>query len=237
MIRPVLLDLFCGGGGAGMGYHRAGWDVVGVDIEPQPDYPFTFVQGDALALLPDLVRRYRPALVHASPPCQSSSPMTRANVYADRDAHVNLIPPTRDALRASGLPYVIENVNTRKAALIRPVVLCGTTFGLSVYRHRGFETDLPLVRPAHSPHTLRCAPNSYLPTAARPMMTVTGRNGHHSKAWQAAAAAVMGVEWMTGLNQVCESIPPAYTECVGRQARELLFPTRLVTVELSPTRH
>jgi DNA (cytosine-5)-methyltransferase 1 len=218
-MRPLLLDLFCGAGGAAMGYHRAGFDVIGVDIEPQPDYPFTFHQGDALALLPWLLLRYQPTAIHASPPCQASTPLVALRSRGvSTPEPVNLIPQTRAALIAAGRPYAIENVNTRAAGLIAPTVLCGSMFGLDVYRHRGFETTLPLIgRPAHPRHTRLAMRNGYLPTADRPVMSIHGRNGHHSKAWTRKAAEVMGIPWVTTLNQVCEAIPPAYTEHIGEQ--------------------
>ncbi len=209
----MLLDLFCGGGGAGTGYHRAGFRVVGVDIAHQPDYPYTFHQGDAFTLLPDLIRAYRPVAIHASPPCQHASTVSHlSNRYRQVADIPNLIPPTRAALVEAGLPYVMENVNTTAAGLCGALVLCGQMFGLPIYRHRGFETSLPwLTRPPHPRHQHRTARGGQLPHAGRPLMSIHGRNGHHSTAWVRAAAAAMGVPWITGLNAVCEAIPPAYT--------------------------
>lgn len=157
MSKPVLLDLFCCAGGAGMGYHRAGFDVVGVDIKPQPHYPFPFVQMDALEVLRILIAggyitdnhgrdRYLRdfAAIHASPPCQLYCALkSMPNFNADN--HDDLIEPTRTALMASGLPWVMENVPG--APLINPVMLCGTMFGLqtdcgaTLRRHRNFETN------------------------------------------------------------------------------------------------
>lgn len=215
--RPRLLDLFCCSGGAGMGYARAGFEVVGVDIEPQPLYPFEFHQGDALRFAAEHGHEFD--VIHASPPCQSHSKVSHYSNKVRKRPLVDLLPQTRLVLEALGRPYVIENVNTASAALRTPLVLCGTMFGLLVYRHRGFESwGLPaLVAPAHPRHLAKATRNGYLPTAERPMMTITGRNGHHSKAWVRAAAAAMGIEWVTTLNQVCEAIPPAYTQCIGEQ--------------------
>ena len=134
MTRPRLLDLFCGAGGAAMGYHRAGFEVVGVDINPQPRYPFEFHQADAL--------EYPLAgfdAIHASPPCQRFSTMTKR--WARSSSHSDLIEPTRSRLRESMLPYVIENV--AGAPLVGPIRLCGSSFGLPVRRHRLFEMSSP----------------------------------------------------------------------------------------------
>lgn len=198
-----------------MGYHRAGFRVIGVDIEAQPDYPFTFHQGDALALLADLIRRYRPAAIHASPPCQTHSPVSHYANKVRRRELIDLLPETRTALVACGLPYVIENVV--QAPLVNPVRLCGCMFGLDVFRARGFESNVALSAPTHSVHKRLAMRNGYLPTAERPVMTVTGRNGHHSRAWRIRAAEAMGIPWINTLNQVCEAIPPAYTHHIGAQ--------------------
>ena len=134
MTRPRLLDLFCGAGGAAMGYHRAGFDVVGVDINPQPHYPFAFHQADAL--------EYPLAgfdAIHASPPCQRFSTMTQR--WARSSSRPGPDEPTRSRLRESMLPYVIENV--AGAPLVGPIRLCGSSFGLPVRRHRLFEMSSP----------------------------------------------------------------------------------------------
>src|SRR5580692_2414677 len=120
--RPRLLDLFCCAGGAGVGYSRAGFDVVGVDINPQPSYPLPFIQADALRLDPRFIAFFD--AVHASPPCQSYSDLAKRN--ANADSWPRLIEPVREMLKRSGLPYVIENVDG--APLIDAVVLCGTMF-------------------------------------------------------------------------------------------------------------
>lgn len=216
--RPILLDLFCGAGGAAMGYNLAGFHVIGVDISPQPNYPFEFIQADAMALslrsitlhssLGSALGSRSIDAVHASPPCQAYSPL---NAYNHKD-YPDLIAEVRQRLRAFGRPYVIENVV--QAPLNSPVVLCGGMFGLRVYRHRGFETSFPTVAPAHPRHLVRCARNGYEPTEGQPNMTITG--GKHSQNWRRAANRAMGVPWMRTIPEVCESIPPAYTEFVGR---------------------
>jgi DNA (cytosine-5)-methyltransferase 1 len=223
-MRPVLLDLFCGGGGAAMGYHRAGFDVVGVDINDQPDYPFRFICDDALECVPRLLGRIRPSVIHASPPCQASSPMSAFRGSVNRHnpsmpEPVNLIPATRGVLMDAGLPYVIESVPYRSTGLVSHLELCGTMFGLIMYRHRWFEFSghgvvIPYQR--HSRHVDRVAPPGRTPTADAPFMAITGRNGHHSRAWVRTAAMSMGTPWLSeNLNAVCESIPPAYTQYVG----------------------
>ncbi|GAA2773622.1 DNA cytosine methyltransferase [Saccharopolyspora taberi] len=205
-----ILDLFCCAGGAGMGYHQAGFAVVGVDIVEQPNYPFEFHQADAIEFVKEHGHEFD--AIHASPPCQAYSLLNAYNhkVYPD------LVEETRKALVATGLPYVIENVP--QAPLLDPVILCGAMFGLQVYRHRGFETSFPLfplLAPPHPKHTARCIRNGYLPTPEAPFMSIHG--GKHSKAWQRKAAEVMGVPWTTSINEVCESIPPAYTRYIGKE--------------------
>lgn len=205
--RPRLLDTFCCAGGAAMGYHRAGFEVVGVDIEPQPNYPFRFIQADALEVLasPSMLAMFD--AIHASPPCQAYSPLNAIN----RREYPDLVAPVRELLDASGLPYVIENVV--QAPLRDPVVLCGGMFGLSLYRHRAFESNVPLAAPTHPRHEARCVRNGYLPTKEAPFMSIHG--GKHSRAWREKAADVMGVPWTRTIVEVCEAIPPAYTEYIG----------------------
>lgn len=217
-----LLDLFCCAGGAGMGYHLAGFEVTGVDIEPQPLYPFPFIQGDAIEYTKAHGHEYD--IIHASPPCETHTPISHYSNKVRKRVLVDLLPQTREVLVAVGKPYILENVNTQSAGLINPTILCGAMFGLDVYRHRGFESTLPLFAPAHVRHTRRAMRNGYLPTADRPVMTVTGRNSHHSKAWREAAARALGIPWVTTLNQVCEAIPPVYTLFLGGQAIRLVTP-------------
>jgi site-specific DNA-cytosine methylase len=142
MVKPRLLDLFCGAGGAAMGYSRAGFEVVGVDIEPQPNYPFEFVQGDALEVLWGHGYWGVPAdfdAIHASPPCQHYANVTRWR--GDQADHPDLIAPVRDLLEQTGLPYVIENVRT--AELRSCFLLCGSHFLLPIRRHRYFVVEGP----------------------------------------------------------------------------------------------
>jgi DNA (cytosine-5)-methyltransferase 1 len=194
-----------------MGYAQAGFDVTGVDIDPQPNYPFPFVQADALALDMTFLRSFD--AIHASPMCQAHSPLNAYNkkVYPDQ------IDATRAMLLSAGRPYVIENVV--QAPLLVPVILCGSMFGLRVYRHRGFEASFPITILPHPPHLQRCVRNGYLPND-RQFMTVSG--GKHSESWRVMAATVMGVPWTRTIREVCESIPPAYTRHIGEQLLKYL---------------
>ena len=216
-MRPRLLDLFCGGGGAAMGYHRAGFDVVGVDIKPQPRYPFEFWRADAMEVMAGEQDRldfpYDSAdfdAIHASPPCQHASPMQALT----KREYPNLIPATRELLSRTGLPYVIENVP--RAIIRKDVMLCGTMFGLQVIRHRHFEVsgfDL------HSMLSPCCCRNA----------TITGRvvafrNGGRvglgrtrpERTGSLDFRDAMGIGWMTG-REARQSTPPAYTEWIGNQ--------------------
>ncbi|GAB3646004.1 DNA cytosine methyltransferase [Glycomyces tarimensis] len=198
-----LLDLFCCAGGAAMGYHRAGFDVVGVDIRPQPRYPFAFVQADALEYVAEHGHEFD--AIHASPPCQA---FTSARVIHGR-SHPDLVDATRRLLEASGRPWVMENVPG--APLRADLVLCGSMFPqlrdgpYGIVRHRLFEfADMPiglvLVPPCHHP------PKT---------VSVFGHGGHvyHGVAqWR----RVMGIDWMTR-DELSQAIPPAYTELIGTQ--------------------
>lgn len=219
MIRkPRLLDLFCGAGGASMGYHRAGFDVVGVDMNPQPNYPFEFFQTDwrvPLAFLPDLWGREGvDYAVHASPPCQRYSTMTKR--WGREDEHPDLIEEVQIALRSLSdgdhvVPYVIENV--MGAPLDDPVMLCGTMFGLEsqgygLQRHRIFESNIWFFPPAPCHHHLPALP-VYGHAGGK-----SKRDGHTLPGTDARRKG-MGIDWMTG-KELAESIPPAFTKHIGR---------------------
>jgi DNA (cytosine-5)-methyltransferase 1 len=220
-----LLDLYSCAGGAHRGYEQAGFDVTGVDIDPQPNYPGEFIQADALEILRDREFMALFSAVHASPPCQHYSNL---NAYNHKD-YPDLIAPTRELILETGLPYVIENVEAAASELKNPVTLCGLMFGLRVRRHRLFETNWNLTAPAHPEHVELCTRNGYLPTPERPFMTITG--GKHSRAWQNAACDAMDMPWIKvpaggdtqlGIREVCEAIPPAYTEYIGWQLADAL---------------
>jgi DNA (cytosine-5)-methyltransferase 1 len=210
--RPRLLDLFCCAGGAGVGYNRAGFDVVGVDIVDRPRYPYTFIQADAMKLDPEFVASFD--AIHASPPCQSYSDLAKRN--GNGDEWPRLVEPVREMLIKSGRPYVIENVEG--APLLDPVVLCGTMFPqLRVLRHRLFEANFKIVPPPHRKHpkvhTFDKRKSHYGKTNEwTDFVQVTG-GGNCSLA---AAREAMGIDWMTK-GEINEAIPPAYTELIGRQ--------------------
>jgi DNA (cytosine-5)-methyltransferase 1 len=190
-----LLDLFCGAGGASMGYHRAGFDVVGVDIRRQPRYPFEFHQADALTYPLEGFD-----VIHASPPCQAFTKLLRARAGG---GHPDLLGPTRERLTALSVPWVIENVPG--APMRADVVLCGSMFGLKVRRHRWFECAHPVL-------TL-CSPCAHPVEATVGVYGHTGGTGRHSvSVWREA----MGIDWMTA-TELSQAIPPAYTEWLGAQ--------------------
>lgn len=206
MSDPWLLDLYCGAGGAATGYHRAGFKVLGVDNKPQPNYPFLFVQDDAIAFLRRNGKHF--AAVHASPPCQRYSRATRQAKGA-RENHPDLIEPTRQALRESGCLYVIENVEF--APLLDPIRLCGGMFpGLRTYRHRLFESNATLVAPTHQKHVVK-SPRSNVYIEGM-FMTIYGHVSPTAKARE-----VMGIDWPMSQYEVVQAIPPVYTEYIGRQ--------------------
>jgi len=221
-MRPRLLDLFCGAGGAAVGYHRAGFDVVGVGIKPQPNYPFEFVQGDALD--PPVSWDYFDA-IHASPPCQAHSTIGKQirKLGKTENEHPDLVPQTREMLKTSGLPYVIENV--MGAPLENPIMLCGSSFGLNVRRHRLFECsgfDIGLVPPcAHhwqKPRFISLDRRRGLAQLdTRGMASVVGVHGHHNYAGERALREwAMDIDWMSPY-ELTQAIPPAYTEFIGAQ--------------------
>ena len=197
-----------------MGYHRAGFDVVGIDLDPQPNYPFEFIQADALSLKPDFLAEFD--AIHASPPCQSYSDLAKRN----RNGHMwpRLIEPVREMLIDSGRPWIIENVEG--APLIEPVVLCGTMFDeLRVIRHRLFESNIELEVPDHRPHPLvfthdkRKAHYGKLDQNTSYVQVTGGGNCTMAN----ARDAMGGIDWMKTKVELNESIPPAYTEYLGEQ--------------------
>ena len=232
-MSPKLLDLFCGAGGAGMGYHRAGFEVTGVDLYPQKRYPFEFIQSDAVAYVTEYGWMYD--AIHASPPCQAHSQIT-----PDKSKHIDLIPQTRFALEATAKPYVIENVMGARRALRNPVMLCGADFGLKVYRHRLFESNVLLMTFPHQPHRDN-TPRAGHGLSEKGFISVTSGGsslvvrragkrksgqsgisengfvsvvGHFSGADYCRMA--MGIDWMTR-DELAQAIPPAFTEYIGQQ--------------------
>lgn len=219
--RPILLDLCGCQGGAAMGYYRAGFEVYGVDIDDQPRYPFAFHKGDALDVLRwlgegDKVPFYDKEgdqmwigvddldAVHASFPCQAHTLCQRIQ----NNDHPDLITPGRPLLEALGLPWVMENVPG--SPLRDPVELCGAMFGLRTYRHRLFESNVPLFAPAHPEHVTRTTKMGRRPVEGEFMHVVGNFAGAD------LAREVMDMPWATrdGLR---EAIPPAYSEFIGAQ--------------------
>ncbi len=215
-MKPRLLDLFCGAGGAAMGYHRTGFEVVGVDIKLQPHFPFEFHQADALDFPLDGFDA-----IHASPPCQAYS-ILRHLPWLKGKQWPALIDVVRERLRASGRHWVIENVED---APLAGVVLCGLSFGLPVYRHRKFETSFFFLAPPHEKHravighgrhandrrrgTLNAGSASGSWSTPQPIITVAGGQFRKSDGERA-----LGIDWMTKY-ELTQAIPPAYTEYIG----------------------
>ena len=219
--KPRILDLFCCAGGVAMGYSRAGFDVVGVDIDPQPRFPFEFIQADALTLDMKFIKSFD--AIHASPPCQSYSDLAKRNGNAHE--WPRLVDPVREMLIKSGKPFVIENVEG--APLINPIVLCGTMFkGLRVLRHRLFESNFPLVALPHGKHpichTFDKRKGQYGKTNEMTDFVSVNGGGNCSVV---AARDAMGIEWMTK-NELNEAIPPAYTEYIGKQLMKHLLSSK-----------
>ena len=220
-MKPRLLDLFCGAGGAAMGYHRAGFDVVGVDIAPQPNYPFEFHHADALYVLegwPDSILHAGFDAIHASPPCQAHTTMSnrwRGN-GGRADEHDDLIPAVREHIKATGLPYVIENVPGARSSLESPYVLTGEMFGLGVHRPRLFETSFSMLVPQKPPpHPASIGVYGKAPDGRLLWKRVDGTEQRAAVSLEQARTA-MGIDWM-GWRELAEAIPPAYTEFIGHQ--------------------
>lgn len=206
--RPLAVDLFCCAGGVSAGLVKAGFDVVGVDIEPQPDYPFRFVQADALSFDVSAFD-----FIWASPPCQAfTAYKRRKNHVAERP---NLIPATREKLRASGKPFIIENVVG--APLQDPVMLCGSMFDLDVRRHRLFECSFLVTQP-------RCQHEKQLPRFAQATNRKNLRRTVEVGVWRIpldVQQRAMGIDWMP-LDKLSQAIPPAYAEYLGKHALSAL---------------
>jgi DNA (cytosine-5)-methyltransferase 1 len=215
-----LLDLFCGAGGCSVGYHRAGFDVVGIDIKPQPNYPFEFIQSDVFSLEFNDYKFLRSFdFIHASPPCQA---YVRAGGVQRQGKHPRYIEPTRAVLIEIGRPYILENVVG--APLIDPLLLCGTMFGLAVIRHRLFEINA-------SEWVYPPMPCNHKGTAYSGAYCSVYSGGHRPGMWGNDAARkgvkikpqetveqwqnAMGIDWMDKA-ELIEAIPPAYTEWIGK---------------------
>ncbi|MFJ5804822.1 DNA methylase [Streptomyces sp. NPDC093093] len=221
MSAPRVLDLYSCAGGAGAGYHQAGFLVHGVDIVDRPRYPFRFRQGDALEVLADLIatgdiKQY--TLAHASPPCQSKCALT---VGTNRSrgwgrTHTDLVAPTRELLEKTGLPYVIEQPDGQ-ADVRKDVTLCGEMFGLGVLRHRNFELGggWSTERPKHIRHRGYVRGHRHGVRRDGPYVAAYGKGG--GKATVPEMQTAMGITWTDVHEELTEAIPPAYTRWLGRR--------------------
>lgn len=215
MRKLRAIDLFCGAGGASMGLHRAGFEVLGVDINPMPRYPFLFLKADAMCARIDELGWFD--LVWASPPCQQFSQLATRE---DLSHYPDLIEPVRAKLIAAGVPYVIENVPG--APIRKDLMLCGAMFGLRSYRHRHFECSFPITQPEHHKHLVRVnrrGENRKEHWANGGFLTITGDVGTY------CGPEAMGIDWMSG-DEMSEAIPPAYAEYIGRAAIEHIRTTK-----------
>lgn len=204
-----VLNLFCCQGGSAKGYNDAGFYVHGVDIDPQPRYPYSFEQMDALWYLESRMDWIRATfdLIDASCPCQGYSDTQRIN---DRE-WPRLIPATRQLLLQVGLPYVLENVTGARREMVSPVELCGTMFGLHTYRHRLFEVKgFTLTAPEHQPHPVKSV------KMGRALQEGDFYHAVGNFSGVDYARRDMGVEWMSR-DGIRECVPPAYTEYIARQ--------------------
>lgn len=204
-----ILDLFCCAGGAGMGYHQAGFDVTGIDIDPQPDYPFPFHQADALEYVTEHGHEYD--AIHASPPCQGYTTMGNRN----RLEWPKLITPLRAILETTGRLWVIENVPGARADMRHPILLHGGIFGLGVDRPRLFETNAELLTLPMGPRVRRPV-GVYGKLDGRRLWTRNDGTELRAAADLKTAQEAMGIDWMDW-DHLREAIPPAYTEWIGAQ--------------------
>lgn len=211
---PVLLDLYCKGGGASVGYQRAGFRVIGADLKPQPHYPFRFIKADTRDVLADLepngwspLLGERIAAVHASPPCQQ---FTRArhlrSAQGGRTESLDLVDETRRRLRRTTLPYVIENV---EGAPLYGVTVCGSAVGLKVRRHRVFESNVFIPR-------MPCDHQAQgRPVGVYHVLNDAIPGGGTTAETLAEGQEAMGIDWLPW-DELKEAVPPAYTQFIGR---------------------
>jgi len=213
-----LLDLFCGAGGCSMGYHRAGFEVVGVDVEPQPDYPFEFWQLDAMTVLRSWDVGGTFDAVHASPPCQGETSLRV--LHQDRE-YERLLVPVLEALAPLSIPWVVENVDNADAPPgLYKVRLCGSSFGLRVRRHRWFWSNVAMLMPPcdHRSQDGRLVGVYGSSDGDHPDgFKHPGRKRGPRQATTAEAREVMDMPWVTRRRGLTNAVPPAYTEWIGAQ--------------------
>jgi DNA (cytosine-5)-methyltransferase 1 len=222
-----LLDLFCGAGGAAMGYSRAGFEeIVGVDLHPQPRYPFQFVQADALTFCASFGAGFD--AIHASPPCQFATQMSARwrGKGGKTDTHVNWIPDTRAALLRAGRPYVIENVIGALAHMRTDLMLHGGMFGLGVHRPRRFESSVWMLQTSGASvkgpvGVYGDRPDGHITYRYRNNGNYRGKSLIRTARSIDEARLAMDIPWMNW-SEIKEAIPPAYTEFLGRQLRSAL---------------
>ncbi|MEV6569977.1 DNA methylase [Streptomyces sp. NPDC051577] len=209
MRRPTLLDLCCCAGGASVGYHRAGFDVTGVDIVDRPRYPFRFVQADAIAYVREHGHRYD--AIHASWPCQYGAAITKGTNARLRDTYANLLPAGREAMLSTGRPFIIENPEARP-----DIELCAAQFGLPTLRHRRFEVHgwTPMGIP-HTRHRGYVRGWRHGVWHDGPYLAIYGKGG--GKASVPEMQAALGIDWTDVHEELTEAIPPAYTQYLGEQ--------------------
>jgi hypothetical protein len=210
-VKPRMLDAYCCAGGATRGYQSAGFHVTGIDINPQPNYcGDEFVQGDAIEFIREHGHEFD--FIASSPPCQEGCTLT-AGTNKGR-VYPQLIPATRDALKATGRPWLIENP-PGKAPMRRDLMLCGEMFDLAVIRHRNFELDgITVPQPKHRRHRGRVAGMRHGEWFQGPYFAVYGDGGGKGTVaeWQRA----MGIDWTDVRKEIAEAIPPAYALHIGR---------------------
>ncbi len=202
-----VLDLFCCAGGAGMGFHQAGFEVIGIDIEPQPKYPFQFIQADAIEYLKSNWQKFD--AIHGSPPCQGYSNLTPKD---HKHKHEKMIDVLRAELLKTGKPFIIENVAGARHDLIKPIMLCGSMFKLRTQRHRYFETSFEIEVPYKCDHS------------QLPLLVTTASKASREKRFKLGmkpksvgnAPLAYGIDWMD-FKGLKEAIPPAYTKFIGSQ--------------------
>jgi DNA (cytosine-5)-methyltransferase 1 len=216
MTRPKLLDLFAGAGGCSVGYHRAGFDVTGVDIQPHPDYPYQLVVADAMDVLADTSYLGQFHVIHASPPCQGYTTMSNRA----RSDWPKLLAPVRAALRAWGGVYVIENVPGARAEMEAPITLHGGMFDLGVARPRLFESNA-LILGYNGPAVPDPVGVYGKHHDGRRLFTRADGTNQYAASSLEQASAAMGIDWM-GWDDLREAIPPDFCEFIGLQLLDQL---------------